>query len=200
MLLVPKPHRQPSTRHPFRAPLWDDNHPAFRRIDATLPRDHHARWLVTVVSRLDLTACRLGYAGYGSLAYPVELLLAFVLFLYSKGILSPAEWARQAHYDDQCKWLLRGLQPSRSQLYLFRDRVEPSLDDWHQQLIAWAIDDGITSASRGSRRAIRIRLRRLQKYRPHIARRIQHPRLAQQLNRIRLEHRSPLPEPRVSRI
>src|SRR5580700_2197819 len=150
MLLVPKPRRQPSTRHPFRAPLWDDNHPAFRRIDAILPADHHARWLVTVVARLDLTAFRLSYGGYGLLAYPVELLLAFVLFMYSKGLLSPAEWVRQARYDDQSKWLLRGLQPSRSQLYTFRDRVEPFLDDWHKQLIAWAVVEGITSATRGS--------------------------------------------------
>src|SRR4051794_31792687 len=109
MLPLPKPSRKRSTRHPFRDPLWDDDHPAFRRIDATLPPDHHARWLVRVVAQLDLPAFRLSYAGYGSLAYPVELLLAFVLFVYSKGLLSPAEWARQARYDDQCKWLLRGL-------------------------------------------------------------------------------------------
>ena len=64
-------------------------------------------WLRTVVARLDLTAFRLSYGGYGLLAYPVDLLLAFVLFVYSKGHLCPAEWARQARYDDQCKWLLR---------------------------------------------------------------------------------------------
>jgi transposase len=150
MLPIQKPRRKPSTRHPFLAPPWDDQHPAFRRIDSTLPSDHHARWLLTVVSHLDLTAFRRSYAGYGSLAFPVELLLAFVLFLYSKGVLSPAEWARQARYDDQCKWLLRGLQPSRSQLYTFRDRVEPFLDDWHKQLIAWAVVEGITAAARGS--------------------------------------------------
>jgi transposase len=150
MLPLQKPPRKRSTRHPFRDPLWDDDHPACRRIDATLPSDHHARWLVRVVAQLDLTAFRLSYAGYGSLAYPVELLLAFVLFVYSKGLLSPAEWARQARYDDQCKWLLRGLQPSRSQLYTFRDRVEPFLDDWHRQLLRWALVEGITTARRGS--------------------------------------------------
>ena len=150
MLSVPKPRRKPSARVPFRVPLWDEDHPAFRRIDPTLPSDHHARWLVSVVSHLDLTAFRLSYAGYGALAYPVDLLLAFVLFMYSKGFLSPAEWARQARYDDQSKWLLRGLQPSRSQLYTFRDRVEPFLDDWHKQQIAGAVAQGITAAARGS--------------------------------------------------
>jgi transposase len=152
MLPLPKPRRKPSARQAltFLRPLWDDDHPAMRRIDPTLPHDHHARWLVRVVALLDLTDARRDYAGYGSLAYPVELLLPFVLFMYSKGLLSPAEWARQARYDDQSKWLLRGLQPSRSQLYAFRDRVEPFLDDWHRQLLAWAIAQGLTAACRGS--------------------------------------------------
>lgn len=145
-----KPRRKPSARAPFLAPLWDDDHPAFRRIDATLPDDHHARWLVAVVARLDLAALRLSYAGYGSLASPVELLLAFVLFMYTKGLLSPAEWVRQANYNDQSKWLLRGLRPGRSQLYAFRDRLGPFLDAWHCQRIAWALADKVTTASRVS--------------------------------------------------
>jgi hypothetical protein len=45
---------------------------------------------------------------------------------------------------------LRGLQPSRSLLYTFRYRVEPFLDDWHKQIIAWAVVEGITAATRGS--------------------------------------------------
>jgi transposase len=150
MLPIPKPRRKAAARHPFRTPLWDDQHPDYQRIDATLPSDHHARWLRAVVTRLDLTAFRLSYAGYGSLAYPVELLLALVLFLCSEGTLSPAQWAEQTYFDDRCKWLLRGLRPSRSLLYTFRDRVEPFLDDWHKQIIAWAVAEGITSAARGS--------------------------------------------------
>jgi hypothetical protein len=35
-------------------------------------------------------------------------------------------------------------------LYRFRDRVEPFLDDWHAQLIAWAIFENLTTAQRGS--------------------------------------------------
>ncbi len=150
MLSLPKPRRKPSSRNPFRSPPWDEGHPALRRIDAALPSDHHARWLARVVARLDLTALRHSYAGSGSRAYPVELLLPFVLWMYSQGRLSPADWVEQARYDDPSKWLLRGLQPSRSRLYAFRDRVEPFLDDWHQQLITWAVLEGITTARRGS--------------------------------------------------
>jgi transposase len=150
MLPLHTPRRKLSTRVPFRAPRWDDDHPEFRRIDSTLPAEHHARWLTTVVSRLNLAPLRRSYANRGSLAYLPQLLLAFVLFMYSKAILSPAAWAVHAKYDDQAKWLLRGLQPSRSQLYTFRDRLEPFLDDWHAQIIAWAIFEKLTTAERGS--------------------------------------------------
>jgi hypothetical protein len=150
MVAVQKPRRKPSSRHPFLTPPWGDDHPDFRRIDLSLPADHHARWLVQAVSHLDLSAVRRSYAGYGSLAFPVELLLPFVLFMYSQGILSPTVWHTHAKYDDQSKWLLKGLCPSRSQLYAFRDRLEPYLDSWHQQLLRWAVVEGITSACRGS--------------------------------------------------
>ena len=142
--------RQRSSRAPFLPPCWQDNHPEFVRLDAALPAEHHARWLAGVVTHLDIEPLRRSYANRGSQAYLPQLLLAFVLFMYAKGVLSPAEWARRARYDDQCKWLLRGLLPSRSRLYAFRDRLEPFLDDWHRQLLAWAILEGLTSAKRGS--------------------------------------------------
>jgi transposase len=152
MLVASAPARKPSSRRlvRFLAPAWPEDHPDLLRIDACLPSDHHARWLARVVSRLDLAEFRSSYKGYGSLAYPADLLLAFVLFMYSQGILCPAQWAEQARYDDRSKWLLRGLRPSRSLLYTFRDRTGPFLDDWHRQLIAWAVLEGVTGASRGS--------------------------------------------------
>ncbi len=150
MVVICAARRQRSTRDPFRTAPWDENHPEFCRIEAMLPADHHARWLRTVVSHLDLAPLRRSYANRGSLAYLPELLLPFVLFMYSKAILSPADWVKYVMYDDRAKWLLRGLSPSRSQLYTFRDRVEPYLDDWHAQIVAWAIFEKITTAERGS--------------------------------------------------
>jgi transposase len=150
MLPLCAPRRKPSTRDPFLAAPWDDNHAEFRRIDASQSADHHARWMATVVSRLDLTPLRDSYTNRGSQAYLPELLLAFVLFMYSTGILSPAKWAKHAKSDDQAKWLLRGFQPSRSLLYIFRDRLEPYLNDWHAQIIAWAVYEKLTTAESGS--------------------------------------------------
>jgi transposase len=142
--------RKRSTRCPFREAPWGDQHPDFLRIDSELPPDHHARWLKDAVVRLDLSPLRRAYANRGSLAYPPEQLLAFVLFVYSQGQTSPARWAVAARENDPCKWLLLGLRPCRSQLYTFRDRLEPFLDSWHKQLIDWALAEGLTSGKRGS--------------------------------------------------
>jgi transposase len=150
MLSARTPARKRSTRDPFLCPLWDNDHPDFRRIDHDLPEDHHARWLLLAVSRLDLEPLRRAYANRGSRAYPPEQLLPFVLLMYAQKLLSPTEWARQASTNDVAKWLLRGLRPRRSALYAFRDRSEPFLDAWHKQLIDWAIAEGITTAKRGS--------------------------------------------------
>ncbi len=150
MLSTPRVSRKPSLRDPFRTPLWDDQHPDFLRLDATLPKDHHARWLRAVVARLDLTPLQQTYTNRGSQAYPPALLLAFVLFMYAKGLVAPADWHQHVLYDDQAKWLLRGLQPTRARLYAFRERVAPFLDHWHQQLIDWAVCEGLTTARHGS--------------------------------------------------
>ena len=150
MLPVPTTPRKHSTRNPFLVPLWDDQDPEFRRIDAALKPDHNARWLKTAVARLDLEPLRRAYANRGSLAYPVERLLPFVLWMYSKKLTSPAAWVEESRKNDAGKWLLRGLKPSRSAFYTFRDRVEPFLDPWHKQLIDWAKAEGITSARSGS--------------------------------------------------
>jgi transposase len=150
MLSTHSSARKRSTRHPFLVGLWDEHHPDFQRIDSELERDHHARWLQAAVARLDLESLRRAYSNCGSLAYPVEQLLAFVLWMYSKKLTSPASWVEESRKNDAGKWLLLGLQPSRSTFYTFRDRVEPFLDSFHKTFIDWAKAESITSAQRGS--------------------------------------------------
>lgn len=142
--------RKPAARCPFRTAPWDDSHPECQRLDRDLPPDHTARLVVAFVAQLDLGPLRRAYAGYGALAYPPEQLLPFLLWQHFQGELSPAHWVRQARFDDQARWLLRGLRPSRSLWYTFRDRTGPFLLAWHQQLLTWACAQGVTTATRSS--------------------------------------------------
>jgi hypothetical protein len=95
MLEPSPPRRQSGSRSPFRCSPLDEHHPEFLRLEQSLPADNPARLMPLIVSRLDLTALRTSYSGRGSLAFPVEPLLAFVLFMFHCGILSPAAWAGQ---------------------------------------------------------------------------------------------------------
>jgi len=141
---------KPPRRSPFRDCPWPPDHPDWRALDASLPPDHLARWFDALTDRLDLGPLRASYSGRGSQAHPPEHLLAFVLYLLFRGVLAPAAWSVAAHEDQPCRWLLRGLTPSRSSLYEFRDRLGPFLDDWHAQVLRWAQQAGVTAAQQGS--------------------------------------------------
>src|SRR5687767_13736949 len=69
-------------------------------LDARLEAGHLARTIARGLARLDLSGLRRLYAGFGSPAYPPELLLAAVLFEAQRGHHCPAQWHRHARESD----------------------------------------------------------------------------------------------------
>ena len=132
-------------------PPWNEESPEWIALDEELPLDHPARWVNAVVGELDLTSLAQRYAGVGSQALPPDLLLKGVLFeMYCQNRLSPAQWTRDCRELGPLRWLLFGLQPSRTCLYNFRDRVGSELDRWQQQILGKAQAEGFTTAERGA--------------------------------------------------
>lgn len=164
MPVLPPSFRNSSSRPPSRwtLPPWDESHPGYLEIDADLPSDHPARLIHRFVATLDLNPLQQDYANFGSPAFPVRWLLSFVLYeMYNKRT-SPSQWARDATEARPCRWLLRGLRPSRAFLYTFRTRLGPYVHTWNQQLLKIAQEadlvdpqtvaiDGTTFASGASR-------------------------------------------------
>jgi transposase len=150
MVAATAPAVNPPRRCPFRTVPWPADHPDGLALDAQLPCDHTARWFDVLRDRLDLQPLRDSYSGRGSPAHPPEQLLSLVLYLVFHGVLAPAAWYVAARDSQPCRWLLRGLRPSRSTLYEFRDRVGPFLDAWHAQTLAWAQQEGVTTAQQGA--------------------------------------------------
>jgi transposase len=134
----------------FRQAPWHEGHPCFVALDRSLLAEHVARLLRLACQQLDLTPLLDSYSGRGSPPYPPALLVPFVLFMLFQGYTSPTQWARQAATNDEAKWLLAGLRPARTQLYVLLRRLAPFLDAWFAQVIHWAIRLGITSARRAS--------------------------------------------------
>ena len=132
------------------SPPWTTASDRWLEIDRDLPADHRARRISELVATLDLAPLVSSYAGLGSAAHPPELLVRLALFEIHRGCLSPARWCEDCRYDDAVRWLVRGLRPSRSCLYQFRDRSGPHLDSWNRQVLRIAQAEGWTSAKRAA--------------------------------------------------
>ena len=129
---------------------WHDAHPARLDIEQRLASDHLARTIDRAVARLDLAALRATYGRTGSEAHPPERLLRVVLYEIRRGRHGPADWHRDAQECEPVRWLLRGAVVSRSCWYAFRDRVAPLLLGLNAQVLAQALDAGLTTATRAA--------------------------------------------------
>jgi transposase len=98
------------------------------------------------VNGLDRTSLQASYLGVGSLAHNPDLMLKIALYETLEGRLSPAQWARDVRDSDALRWLGHGIRPSRSALYIFRDRLSGPVFQMHAQTIRQAIDEGLTAA------------------------------------------------------
>jgi transposase len=98
---------------------------------------------------LDQTALKQCYAGVGSLAYPPDLMLKIVLYEILEGRRSPRQWKRDLTVNDALRWLGQGIQPSRSALYHFRDRIDKAVFALHAAAIRQAMAEGFTTAQQG---------------------------------------------------
>jgi transposase len=117
--------------------------------DASLDRDHRARIVDSFVDGLDPTLLEETYLGVGSLAHRPELMLKMVLYEFVEGRLSPSQWHRDLKTSDALRWLGQGIQPSRSALYTFRDRMAEPVFALHAEAIRQAIEEGLTPTDRG---------------------------------------------------
>ncbi len=101
------------------------------------------------MDQLDQTALNQCYAGVGSLAHRPDLMLKMVLYENLEGRLSPAQWTRDIPINDALRWLGQGIQPSRSALYNFRDRIDTAVFALHAEAIRQAMAEGFTVAEHG---------------------------------------------------
>jgi transposase len=133
----------------FAAPRWTQDSPEFQALDRQLPADHRVRWLHTFVDQLDLLELEALYRGSGSEAYPPGLLLKIALYETLEGHLSPAAWHRHLKEHIPLQWLGLGIQPSRTALYNFRDRLGHVIDALLADVIGTARRDGLVEGEQG---------------------------------------------------
>lgn len=137
-------------RNCFVIPPWTTASPQWQAIDQRLPLDHVARRIARVVEGLDLTPLWNSYLGAGKRALPPDLLLKAVLYEMQQGRSSPAQWTRDAREVEPLRWLLLGVEPSRTRWYDYRDRLAPFWDRWNSAVVGDAVNEGMTPATRAA--------------------------------------------------
>jgi transposase len=110
-----------------------------------LDANHRARLIDNFVNGLDRTSLEASYLGVGTAAHNPELMLKIALYETLEGRLSPGQWARDVRDSDALRWLGQGIQPSRSALFAFRDRLCASVFDIHAETIRAAIAEGLAT-------------------------------------------------------
>lgn len=132
----------------FAPTPWTEESESWQVLDGRLTKDHLTRRIARAVEGLDLSPLFASYLGVGKKALRPDLLLKLVLYEMHSSRLSPAQWARDARENEALRWLLLGLEPSRSRLYDFRDRLAPFLPAWHAQVLQEATNEQMTKAER----------------------------------------------------
>jgi len=130
-------------------------------LDATLPDDHRARAIWSVVERLDLTAfydqIRSRGGNAGRPATDPRILLALWLYATAEGVGSARLLDRLCGTDDAYRWICGGVTVNYHTLSDFRVDHESLLDDLMTQVLAAMIHHGLVTMTRVAQDGTRVR-------------------------------------------
>lgn len=112
-------------------------------LDDWVPEDHLARFVVDIVSRLDLSAIRNSYAGRGSDAYPPSMIAALLFYAYATGVFSSRK-IEQATYDSVAfRYVAVNTHPDHDTIATFRRRFLKELKALFTQILLVAHEMGL---------------------------------------------------------
>jgi transposase len=89
------------------------------------------------------------YRGVGLEAHDPILMLKLGVYGWLQGNGSPAKWYKLATDSKSMQWLIRGIRPSRSCCYNFRDRVGAVIQNLVSQVVTKAVEEGLVEPKMG---------------------------------------------------
>ena len=107
-----------------------------------LPPDHLARFIVPVISRLDLRAIYAQYAPVGGEAYAPELLLGLLFYGYATGVFSSRKIEKATYESIPFRFLAGGWHPDHDTMAHFRKTFLAELTDLFAQVLVIAHELG----------------------------------------------------------
>lgn len=104
-------------------------------VEAWLPEDHLARFIVEVVEGLDVSRLASTYRGRGRAAYHPALLLSLLVYGYATGVFSSRRIERATYDSVAFRFIAAGSHPDHDTLAAFRRRFLDELADLFVQVL-----------------------------------------------------------------
>ena len=108
-----------------------------------LPPDHLARFIVDVITHLDLSAIYAHYSPRGGEAIAPEILLGLLFYGYATGTFSARKIERATYESMPFHFLAGGLHPDHDTIAHFRKTFLPELKDLFVHILLYAQEIGV---------------------------------------------------------
>jgi len=112
-------------------------------IREVLPPDHLARFIVRVISWLDMRAIYARYAPVGGEAYAPEILLALLFYGYATGVFSSRKIEKATYELIPFRYIAGGWHPDHDTLAHFRKTFLAEITDLFAQVLVVAHELGL---------------------------------------------------------
>jgi len=107
-----------------------------------LPTDHLARFIVNIITLLDLSAIYAGYAPLGGEAIAPEILLGVLFYGYATGVFSSRKLERATYDSIPFRFIAGGLHPDHATIAAFRKTFLVQIADLFTQVLVVAHELG----------------------------------------------------------
>ena len=100
-----------------------------------LPEDHLARFVVDIVSKMDLSQVYSSYSGKGSTPYDPKLLLSLLFYGYSTGVFSSRKIETSTYDSVAFRFIAGNHHPDHDTISSFRKKFLPQLKGWFKEIL-----------------------------------------------------------------
>jgi transposase len=127
----------------FRTPDYEATLQTAIRLEEVLPANHLARFVVDIISQLNLSKIYAGYAEQGGEAIAPEALLAVLFYGYATGIFSSRKLEKATYENVGVRFVAGGLHPDHDTIAYFRKKFLGELQGLFVQILLIAEEAGI---------------------------------------------------------
>lgn len=127
----------------FRTPDYDATLNVTITLREALPVNHLARFVVDVITQLDLSRLYARYAPVGGIAIAPEILLGLLFYGYATGVFSSRKMERATHENIPFRFIASGLHPDHDTIANFRKTFLAEIQELFVQILLLAQTAGV---------------------------------------------------------